>query len=133
MQIFLFIAIFIAALAVLFAAQNNDPTTVSFFVWHFNSSLALVLLLALATGAAISFLFSLPSNIKVRWTNRQQRKKMSDLETSLESMNAQIAELQNKLDETQKKTAELPEKASAEKDLPAEKAIPAETARKTQP
>ena len=113
MQIFLFIALFIAALAIIFAAQNNASTTVSFFFWEFNSSLALLLLIALATGAAISVLFSLPSNIKARWTIRQQRKKMTEMEASLENLNVQNVELKTRLDDTQKKATEPQEDAAA--------------------
>jgi uncharacterized integral membrane protein len=78
MQIFLFIALIIAVLAVFFALQNSDPVTIKFAVWELNSSLAFVLLLALLAGALISFLFSLPSNLRARWTIRQQRKKLNE-------------------------------------------------------
>jgi lipopolysaccharide assembly protein A len=125
MQIFLFIALFIAALAILFAAQNNDTTTVSFFFWQFKSPLALVLLIALAMGAAISFFFSLPSNIKARWTIRQQRKKMNDMESSLETLNNQAADLKTKLEESQKKPEEILAADDAASE-PAELAAPAE-------
>ncbi len=83
MQIFLFFALIISVLAVIFAIQNNDPTTVSFAIWKYNGSLALVLLVAVAAGSLISFFVSLPSNLKTRWTIRQQRKKMTELESSL--------------------------------------------------
>lgn len=53
MQIFLFFALFIAVIAVVFAIQNTSPTTVSFITWKFNGSVALVLLIALAAGALI--------------------------------------------------------------------------------
>jgi len=83
MQIFLFFALFIAILAIIFAVQNNDQATVAFFIWDFEGSLALVLLMAMATGALISFLASLPSNIKNRWTIRNLRKKLVDIENNL--------------------------------------------------
>jgi lipopolysaccharide assembly protein A len=120
MQIFLFVALFIAALAILFAAQNNDPTTVSFFFWQTQSSLALVLLISLAVGAVISFFFSLPSNVKARWTIRQQRKKMTELETSLASTKSRLDETQARLDEAQNATNDADEKlepASADSKL----------------
>jgi lipopolysaccharide assembly protein A len=120
MQIFLFIALFIAAVAILFALQNNATTTINFAIWHFQSSLALLLLIALAVGAIISVLFSLPSNIKARWTIRQQRKKMTELETSLNSLNTQNADLKTQLDGAQKKPMEPAAEATAS--LPAGKA-----------
>jgi uncharacterized integral membrane protein len=106
MQIFVFFALVIAILAIIFAVQNNDTTTVRFFAWETQGSLALVLLIALAVGALINFLVSLPANIKARWTVRTQRKRMNELEASL-------AKNQALLDDAQKKPAEG-EKAVAE-------------------
>ncbi len=102
MQIFLFIALVIAVFAVVFAVQNTAPALVSFFVWEFNGSLALVLLVSLAVGALISFFFSLPANIKTRWTIRQQRKKINELEAKLTVSQEDIDVLQKKLDHLQK-------------------------------
>ena len=77
MQIFLFIALIIAVLAVLFAVQNTALATVSFAFWKTDAPLALVLLVAVAAGSLISFFVSLPSNLRTRWAIRQQRKKIT--------------------------------------------------------
>ena len=98
MQIFLFFALFIAILAIIFAIQNNETTTVSFFLWDSEGSLALVLLISMAVGALISLLASLPSNIKSRWTIRSLRKKTTELESNLEDYRLQLEALQNKKD-----------------------------------
>jgi len=98
MQIFLFFALFIAVIAVIFAVQNNDQTTVSFIRWDIDGSLAFFLLIALAAGALISFFVSLPSNISARWAIRQQRKKITELETKLEEKSADLDTLQHKLE-----------------------------------
>jgi uncharacterized integral membrane protein len=97
MQIFLFFALIIAVLAVFFAVQNSDPVQIRFAVWEFNSSLASVLLLALTAGVLISVFVSLPSNVKARWTIRQQRKKLSENETSLAETKARLEESEKKL------------------------------------
>lgn len=86
MQIFLFFALFISVLAVVFAVQNNSPVTVAFATLNYSGSLALVLLVTLLVGALISFFFSLPGNIKIRWGLRQQRKKISELELKIEDL-----------------------------------------------
>jgi lipopolysaccharide assembly protein A len=112
MQIFLFFALIISVLAVIFAVQNNDPTTVSFAIWKFNGSLALILLVAVAAGSLISFFVSLPTNLKTRWTLRQQRKKMTELESSLASVRGQLEEAQKIISEANKPApppAALPE------------------------
>lgn len=98
MQIFLFIALLISILAILFAVQNNATTTVSFLFWDTQGSLALVLLIAIAAGALISFLFSLPSNIKSRLTIRNLRKQIKDLETDLTEHRQKREEIQSQDD-----------------------------------
>ena len=47
MQIFLLISLVIAILAIVFALQNAVPVTLAFLVWKIDSSLAVVLLVAL--------------------------------------------------------------------------------------
>lgn len=84
MQIFFFFGLFITALAVIFAVQNPTPVTVTFLFWDFTGSLALVLIIFLVAGALISVFVSLPANISVRWTVRNQRKKIADLERQLQ-------------------------------------------------
>lgn len=64
MQIFLFIAAFIAVLAVIFALQNAVPITVSFLFWQVKSSLALVLIMAFIAGLITSFLFNFLTHLK---------------------------------------------------------------------
>jgi uncharacterized integral membrane protein len=90
MQIFLFFALFISILTVIFAFQNNAPVLVTFAAWEYSGSLALVLLITVAVGALISFLFSLPSNIKTRWAIRQQRKKMTEMEAKITDLKTEL-------------------------------------------
>ena len=111
MQFFLFFALIIAVLAVFFAVQNNDLVNVQFAVWRSPPiSLAFVLLAAALVGALISFFVSVPSNMRARWTIRQQRKKLNEYETSL-------ADTKTRLEESEKKLLALqtpPEKSSGE-------------------
>lgn len=97
MQIFLFFALIIAALAVVFALQNSASAEVTFLTWRADTSLALVLLISLAAGALISFLFSLPANIKARWTIRQQRKRITDMESQLTQSNAELDQVKSRM------------------------------------
>jgi len=94
MQIFLFGALAVSLVAVLFALQNNVPVMVSFFWWTFNGSLALVLFLAVVAGALASSLASLPALVKGRLARSQHRKQVASLEASL-------AESQRKLREAE--------------------------------
>lgn len=103
MQIFLIVSLIIAVLAIIFALQNTAITSVTFILWTFTGSLALVLLIALAAGILISFLASLPTLIKDRLTISRQTRKLGELENSL-------ADYQQKIDDLQKVAANIPEK-----------------------
>ena len=79
MQLGIILAIAIAVAAVAFALQNNVPVTVTFLVWRFDSSLAMVLLLALALGAIVMALVTAPGALKARWTLSRQRREIAEL------------------------------------------------------
>jgi putative membrane protein len=102
MQVFLIISLVIAVLAIIFALQNTAVTSVTFIVWTFTGSLALVLLVALAAGILISFLASMPTLIRDRLTISRQNKRLAELENSL-------AESQQKINDLQKEPVSAPE------------------------
>ena len=83
MQIFLFGALAVSLIAVVFALQNFVPVTVAFLWWTFQGSLALVLFVAFVVGALASFLASLPAMVKSRRSRARHRKDMAALEASL--------------------------------------------------
>ncbi len=87
MQVQLIVAIIVAILAVVFALQNAVPITVSFLTWRFESSLALVLLITVALGIIMSLLVSVPSTIKKMKLISSQKKKIQELESSLQREN----------------------------------------------
>ena len=61
MQLLLIFAVTISIAAVMFAFQNTSLITVSFAVWEFEGSLALILILAFGLGIIASLLFSFSS------------------------------------------------------------------------
>jgi lipopolysaccharide assembly protein A len=91
MQFFIIIALVIAVVAVVFALQNITIVTVTFLLWSYHGSLALVLLLSVAAGVLISLLFSLPGEIRGKMTNNGQKKKLGLLQSELDE-NKQRAE-----------------------------------------
>jgi putative membrane protein len=97
MQVMIIVAILAAMGSVAFALQNNVPVTVTFLVWRFDSSLAMVLLMALALGALIVALFSTPSTLKAQWTIARLRKQIAQLEESKAFQDKQVAELEGRL------------------------------------
>ena len=85
-QLFLIIALCIAISAVIFALQNSVPVTVSFLIWKFESSLALVLLISLGLGVLVSFLLSIPTMIKRNWSISNYKKRIQELEENIQEM-----------------------------------------------
>ena len=90
MQLVAILGIAVALAAVAFALQNNVPVTVTFLLWRFDSSLAMVLLLALAAGAIIVALVSTPRALRLQWLLARQRSEIAALK-------AANAELEKKL------------------------------------
>ncbi|MBL0142371.1 MAG: LapA family protein [Betaproteobacteria bacterium] len=80
MQVLLILGIVFAIGAVAFALQNSVPVTVAFAFWHYDSSLAVVLLVALGLGALIAGLVSTPSVIKGQWLGARLRRQVAILE-----------------------------------------------------
>ena len=82
---FLIAAIVLAALVAIFALQNSAVIMVSFLAWHWEASLALVLILVLGAGILVGYLAGLPSAWKSKSELRQQRREISELEKEVGS------------------------------------------------
>lgn len=83
MQSFLIVALGLAILTVIFALQNAISVTVTFLIWQFEGSLALVLMLTFVLGALVSLLVSIPAIVKRRSAISTQKKKIEELENRL--------------------------------------------------
>jgi len=94
MQLMLVFGIAFAIGAVMFALQNNVPVTVTLAVWRFDSSLAMVLLLALGLGAIIAGLLSSPTVIRGQWTASRLRRQVSSLEEDKAKLERRIREME---------------------------------------
>ena len=68
MQLLLIVALGLAILTVIFALQNPIPVGVTFLIWRFEGSLALVLISTFALGVIVSLLISIPAIVKRRST-----------------------------------------------------------------
>jgi uncharacterized integral membrane protein len=80
MHLFLIVALGLAILTVIFALQNPIPVGVTFFIWKFEGSLALVLILTFALGVLVTLLISIPAIVKRRSSSSRQTKKIEELE-----------------------------------------------------
>ncbi|MBN9424058.1 MAG: hypothetical protein BGO63_07730 [Candidatus Accumulibacter sp. 66-26] len=95
MQLMLILGIGFAIGAV--ALQNNVPVTVSFIVWSFEGSLAMVLLLALGLGALIAGLVSSPAMIRRQWTGTRLRRQVDGLEAEKSALERRVGELEREV------------------------------------
>jgi len=86
MILFLLMGVVLGGLAVIFALQNTAVITVSFLTWQLEGSLALILLLTIATGALVAMLLMLPALIKDLFVVRSMRKQKKLSEEELESL-----------------------------------------------
>jgi uncharacterized integral membrane protein len=94
MHLLLILGIVFAFGAVAFALQNSIPVTVVIALWHYDGSLALVLLVALALGALIAGLVSTPSVIKGQWTGARLRREVASLGDERAALECRVRELE---------------------------------------
>ncbi len=76
---FILIIVIIVIVAA-FSAQNATPVAVSFLAWHFEASLALVIVLSLFSGVIIGM--ALLSVLRLRRSLRTRRRKAAAAENS---------------------------------------------------
>ena len=95
MQLLLILGIVFAIGAVTFALQNSIPVTVVFAFWRYDSSLAVVLLVALGLGALIAALVSTPSVIKGQWAGARLRRQVASLEEDRATLERRVRELES--------------------------------------
>jgi len=107
MQLLIITGMLIAACGVIFALQNNVSVTVTFLFWNFESSLALVILLAIAAGGFIIALVSTPSTLRKQWTLNRQRKRITELEQICDEMKARTQILQPQVLSVESETTEV--------------------------
>lgn len=94
MQLTIIAAIAVAFAGVVFALQNNVPVTVNFLLWRFDSSLAMVLLIALFLGAIIVALLTTPGTLRRQWAAARQQRRIEELEGTCRVQVGRIAELE---------------------------------------
>ncbi|SEL26459.1 LapA family protein [Nitrosovibrio tenuis] len=97
MQLLLILGIVVAIAAVAFALQNNAPVTVALGIWSFDSSLAMVLLLALGIGAMIAVSLSWPSMIKNVWAGSRLRRQVNQLQDDKAMLEQRVVQLEEEL------------------------------------
>ena len=83
MQFFIVLALVIAIVIVLFAVQNSVIVTVSLLSFHYNGSLALILVVVFTLGLFVGILISVPSLVRKSSDVREQKRRVKQLEESI--------------------------------------------------
>lgn len=109
MQFVMIFSLVVAVIAVMFAIQNTAVVTLKFFIWTFESPLALLLIIALTVGAVILSFFTLPDWFKNRKFHSKHDKEINDLEESLSKYRADLIDTQNKNKDLRQKIFEIEE------------------------
>lgn len=84
MEVYLILAAVLGIFVALFAIQNAASVTVKFMFWQFQSSLAVVIILAMLAGMLLVFLLSIPGRLKRRKELYDKQKKIRELEKRLQ-------------------------------------------------
>jgi uncharacterized integral membrane protein len=95
MQLLLILGIVFAIGAVTFALQNDIAVTVVLGFWRYDSSLAVVLLVAVCLGALIAALVSTPSVIRGQWAGARLRRQVASLEEDKAALEHRVRELES--------------------------------------
>lgn len=90
-QLWLIFGVLVALGAVSFALQNSVPVTVNFLFFRFDSSLAMVLLMAFGLGVVAAGLLSWPLVLRERWAAGRERKRAGAAEEEARRLRLQIA------------------------------------------
>lgn len=99
MQFFLVLALLIAIAIVLFAVQNSAIVTISFLSLNYNGSLALILVVVFTLGLLTGILISIPSLLRKGSDLREQKRRVKQLEQSIDKNTASLPLGQDRLDE----------------------------------
>lgn len=105
MFIFLIIGILVGAIIIIFAIQNIAVVSVTFLVWQFEGSLALILVLAVAAGMVLSSLLSIPLRMKRRAELVDLKKREEVLSEAVVVKNSEVEMEKSKVEAEKSKLA----------------------------
>ena len=81
-QVGLILSLVLAILVAVFSIQNAGPVALRFGIWSVETSLVVVILVAVAAGAAVASLLGLPGWIRDRSRLRQLTRELDSLRTA---------------------------------------------------
>ncbi len=91
MRFALVLALLVCIAGLVLAFQNPGAARVSFLAWQFESSLALVLLIAFGAGILAGMLLMLPGRIRAGLTASSRRRELDEVSRKLTECEARLA------------------------------------------
>lgn len=113
MQFTIIFALLVAIIAVMFALQNPTPVVLHLIAWDIEKPLALFMLVALALGAILISILSVPAWFRAQKIKKNHNKEISELEDSLSKYRSNLIDAQNSNKDLRQKLIELEESRSA--------------------
>lgn len=107
MQFVIIFALIVSIFAVMFALQNPNIVKLHFIIWDFEQPLALFLLIAMAIGALIISILTIPGWIKSRQQRSKHRKEVAELEDNLSKYRSNLIDAQNSNKDLRQKILEI--------------------------
>ena len=86
----------ILIMVVLLALHNEQMAYIDFWMWRFQTSLSVLILITFFIGATISFLLSIPGRKRMKRT-------IGERDTSLDELKVEISKLKQKITEIETK------------------------------
>lgn len=109
MQFVIIFALVVAILAVMFALQNTAVVTLHFFAASFEEPLALFMLIAIALGAVLISILTIPGWFKSKKISSRHSKEVGELEDSLAKYRTDLIDSQNSNKDLRQKIMEVEE------------------------
>ena len=100
-------ALIVSIFAVIFALQNPTIVPLHFIMWDFEQPLALFLLIAMAVGAIIIAILTIPNWLKTRSQNNKHKKEVAELEDNLSKYRSNLIDAQNSNKDLRQKILEI--------------------------
>ncbi len=113
MQFMIIFALIVSIFAVMFALQNPTIVPLHFLIWDFEQPLALFLLIAIALGAFIISILTIPGWMKSRQMRSKHRKEVAELEDNLSKYRSNLIDAQNSNKDLRQKILEIEEAKEA--------------------
>lgn len=113
MQVGVILAIVFAILISIFALQNAQPVDIKFLTLEGEASLALVILISVAVGAAILGMLNLYSRLKTGKSMKKLDKEKEELKKERTQLNEKINSLQEQYDALEEQLSGQKETESA--------------------